>query len=214
MDIRWLRSQARARWRTLEVPELARISARIETALLAILERQRPQFKDSHPIVGLYRALPGEIPTDSWARLLLAHGYRLAYPKVDINSPWGLRFFLLPALDPDWTSWADGPHGVREPRGSWPEVVPDSISALIIPGLAFGGQGERLGRGGGFYDRLLASSPSPLRVGVAPDRLLYPELPVRPWDQPVDIILTERRFTDVSQPAAGKTPVVSGRCFR
>jgi len=214
MDIKWLRSRARACWRTLEDSGLARISARIEPELLEILERQRPQFKDPYPVVGLYRALHGEIPTDSWARQLLSQGYRLAYPKIDISSPWGLRYFLLPGQDPDWISWASGPHGVREPLENWGEVVPDSLSAVIVPGLAFGEGGERLGRGGGFYDRLLASSPTPLRVGIAPDSLVFPDLPLQPWDQPVDIILTERRSLSVSQPAAGKTSVVSGRRFR
>jgi 5-formyltetrahydrofolate cyclo-ligase len=62
---------------------------------------------------------------------------------------------------------------------------------IIVPGVAFGRQGERLGMGGGFYDRFLARIPDVIRVVLAFDFQLLDELEQQHWDQPVDWIVTE-----------------------
>jgi 5-formyltetrahydrofolate cyclo-ligase len=66
-----------------------------------------------------------------------------------------------------------------------------------VPGLAFGRGGERVGKGGGYFDRFLSHAASPLRIGICPEKLLFEELPLRPWDQRMDIILTEAGAWDV-----------------
>lgn len=86
-----------------------------------------------------------------------------------------------------------GAFGVREPAANPTHAVaPDSVDLILVPGVAFTADGARLGRGGGFYDRLLASlPPHTCKIGVCFDSQLLPKLPVEPHDQHVDFIATE-----------------------
>ncbi|WP_296046492.1 5-formyltetrahydrofolate cyclo-ligase [uncultured Alteromonas sp.] len=65
---------------------------------------------------------------------------------------------------------------------------------LLMPLVGFDAQGNRLGMGGGFYDRTLANinrlAQRPTLVGVAHDCQQVDELPVEPWDVPLDLIIT------------------------
>lgn len=86
----------------------------------------------------------------------------------------------------------DGPFGAQVPqRDDW--VVPE---ILIVPLVAFTTRGERLGYGGGFYDRTLeglrARGPV-LAIGFAWDAQEASELPMEPTDQPLDMLVTEGR---------------------
>ena len=70
-------------------------------------------------------------------------------------------------------------------------VVPD---ALLIPLVGYDAAGYRLGYGGGYYDRTLASrTPLPLRIGVGYDGAELPTIHPQPHDIPMSIIVTERR---------------------
>ncbi len=65
---------------------------------------------------------------------------------------------------------------------------------IVIPAVAYDRNGNRLGRGKGFYDRLLASTKA-RKVGVAYDfQLIDDDIPVDAHDVPVDIVITESRF--------------------
>jgi 5-formyltetrahydrofolate cyclo-ligase len=90
----------------------------------------------------------------------------------------------------------DGPFGAQVPEvDDW--VTPE---VLIVPLLAFTRRGDRLGYGGGFYDRTLAAlrgAGPVLAVGFAYAAQELPELPTEPTDQRLDLIVTE---TDVIQP--------------
>lgn len=81
-------------------------------------------------------------------------------------------------------------------RVSFPEDTPlpdaTDYDLVIVPGVAFTEGGDRLGRGGGWYDRLLPQLRSDCAtVGVAFDIQLLPELPVEPHDRPVGVVVTE-----------------------
>ena len=63
---------------------------------------------------------------------------------------------------------------------------------MIVPGLAFTRRGDRLGQGGGWYDRVLAGVRDDcVTIGVAFAPQLVDELPVEPHDRPVDLVVTE-----------------------
>jgi 5-formyltetrahydrofolate cyclo-ligase len=86
-----------------------------------------------------------------------------------------------------------GAFGVREPEAARC-AVRDAAEAgiLLVPGLAFTADGRRLGRGRGFYDRLLAGLPAgTLKVGVCFRLQVLDDLPVEDHDQRVDLVLSE-----------------------
>jgi 5-formyltetrahydrofolate cyclo-ligase len=71
---------------------------------------------------------------------------------------------------------------------------------MIVPGLAFDAQGNRLGRGGGWYDRLLgATGGAAVPVALAYEFQIVDEVPVRQWDRAVNYIVTERRVIDCAR---------------
>ncbi len=98
-------------------------------------------------------------------------------------------------------AWRDGdplvvhPFGMHEPPESAVRVTPD---VLLIPLLAFDARGTRLGYGGGFYDRTLASLATKRAIGIAYAGQEVAELPCHDHDHPLDSVVTEkgvRHFT-------------------
>jgi 5-formyltetrahydrofolate cyclo-ligase len=79
--------------------------------------------------------------------------------------------------------------GMLEPAADLPVVDPITLDLVLVPGVAFDRQGGRLGFGGGYYDRLLPTTPA-LRVGVTYDRCLADVLPCGEHDQRMDWVVT------------------------
>lgn len=124
---------------------------------------------------------------------------------IDAISAWAT--VLLPVLTrstgsrggPTWavyegrTRLRAGLWGIPEPSG-----VPGGQDAIltadlvILPGIAGSPAGDRVGTGGGWYDRALVASPAP-RWLLLNDDEVYSSLPADPWDLPVSTLVTERR---------------------
>ncbi|CAN5766353.1 5-formyltetrahydrofolate cyclo-ligase [soil metagenome] len=126
---------------------------------------------------------PEEIDTAPMLRLLLEQGRRLVCPRVD-RAGRRLRLHLIedPADD-----FAPGALGIPEPIADRPEIGPEQVDWVLVPGLAFDARGFRLGRGAGHYDRLLPLlRPEVPRwaLGFTPQRL--ETLPTEPHDEPID----------------------------
>ena len=82
-----------------------------------------------------------------------------------------------------------GAYGIREPREDSPVINVESFDVFLCPGLAFSAAGARLGRGKGFYDRMLARArPDAVKIGVGLDFQWVEELPVDPHDVPMNRI--------------------------
>ena len=84
--------------------------------------------------------------------------------------------------------------GVRifQPAISQTPCIPDQTAMILVPSLAFTENGERLGRGAGFYDRYLKSCPQVLRVGVCVQDQIAPQVPCESWDELMDVVLTDQ----------------------
>jgi len=95
---------------------------------------------------------------------------------------------------------APGAFGVREPvAGIERAVAPATLDLILVPGVAFTRGGERLGRGGGYYDRLLASLPAhTCKIGVCFEAQILSELPVESHDQRIDFLATEAGLLTVT----------------
>lgn len=128
----------------------------------------------------MYHSLPDELSTlefiDRWS------GRKHFYlPRVN-----GVNLELLPYHR---SRLRLGSFHIEEPEGD--DVTPPELMELIVvPGVAFDRHGNRVGRGKGFYDRLLAETTA-TTVGVGYDFQLFDAVPIEPHDTPLDVIITE-----------------------
>jgi 5-formyltetrahydrofolate cyclo-ligase len=108
------------------------------------------------------------------------------FPRVDGDG------LTLHRWDHD-ACWCTGRFGIREPDPDfWPEADLESIDLALIPGLAFDGKGNRLGRGKGYYDRLLSRAGfRALRIGIVTERYLLREIPRETHDIVMNLVVTE-----------------------
>ena len=154
--------------------------------------------------VALYSPLGNEVGTSEISRDALEARKRLYYPKVTDGSPRVVRVRSEAELVP-------GRYGIPEPAGSQPwgsRPCEDRGLAVFVPGVAFDRNGNRLGRGTGWYDRLLDSlGPRAPRIALAYEFQLLEEVPAEPGDRPVHYIVTEDRVV-----ACGGTERVGGPC--
>ncbi|MBR8831852.1 MAG: 5-formyltetrahydrofolate cyclo-ligase [Chroococcopsis gigantea SAG 12.99] len=117
-----------------------------------------------------------------------------------LDKNWGFSRCVGDELS--WHSWRDGEpleingYGIPEPSVKARLIGPAEVDLILIPAVACDSRGYRLGYGGGYFDRLL-SSPDWAQVrtvGIIFDFAYLPELPIDPWDKPVNIICTESRI--------------------
>lgn len=130
--------------------------------------------------VMLYNSLPDELSTrefiDKW------HGIKHIFlPRVN-----GLDLDILPY---ERTRMHLGSFRIEEPDGH-DTVDIDDIDLIIVPGVAYDRAGNRVGRGRGYYDRLLARGRA-VTIGVGYDFQLFDSIDAEPHDIPVDIVITE-----------------------
>lgn len=147
-------------------------------AVFAALERTAA-FMMADRIL-MYHSLPDELSTleflDKW------HTRKQFFlPRVN-----GVNLELLPY---ERTSLRLGAFHIEEPAEGTP-ADPASMELIVVPAVAYDRRGNRLGRGKGFYDRLLSTTKA-TTIGVAYDFQLLDELPVEPHDTPVHIVITE-----------------------
>lgn len=141
-------------------------------------------------LVGLYMAVAGEVGTERIRARYLDAGARLFYPKVMEDG--NLSFYP----DGGEKGWVRGKYGLLEPRvHPGTEGLRGGFGLVVVPGMAFDAMGRRLGKGYGYYDRFLFGiAGTAVTVGLAFSLQLLPEVPVDPWDVPVDVVVTEDRF--------------------
>lgn len=143
-----------------------------------MLLQKHPRFLCAKTIF-LYAARGAEFPTEQIAKLAKDLGKRVAYPKVEGSR---MRFYIGGELK-------EGFKGILEPMGG-KVVHPQKCDLMLLPGLAFSWDGDRLGYGGGFYDRYLSiCRESPFKIGLCYPCQILPTLPAEDHDIGVDEIL-------------------------
>jgi 5-formyltetrahydrofolate cyclo-ligase len=100
--------------------------------------------------------------------------------------------------DPD-RDLVPGRYGVCEPRAECPSVPANQLDFVLVPGVAFDAAGRRLGRGKGYYDRMLSALRG-IKCGATFDVQVVPEIPHEPHDVRLDCLLTPTRWIEFERP--------------
>lgn len=140
--------------------------------------------------VGVYLAGPGEAPATAYARHFHEAGHKVVLPSFanraaqmtfrEWRSPW-VDDMLVPS------PW----QGIAQPDADASEFVPDVV---FVPLVGFTAGGDRLGQGGGHYDRWLAANPGAVPIGLAWDCQLVSDLPCETHDRRLHAVVTPTRI--------------------
>ncbi|MCC8072430.1 MAG: 5-formyltetrahydrofolate cyclo-ligase [Bacteroidales bacterium] len=130
----------------------------------------------------MYHSLPDELSTRSFIDKWCGRKH-FFLPRVN-----GVNLDILPY---DRAHLRLGAFQIEEPEGDDTADIND-IELIVVPAVAYDRQGNRVGRGKGYYDRLLSTSRA-LKIGIAYDCQLFDEIEADELDVPVDMVITETR---------------------
>jgi 5-formyltetrahydrofolate cyclo-ligase len=165
-------------------PEQRRVkSAEIEAKLFGL-----PEYRVAS-VVMFYASFRSEVETHHMIRRALVEGKRVVLPKVKGRE---LALFEIKSFDKDVLP---GAWGIPEPEDGVRVELKD-IGLIVVPGAAFDEQGNRIGYGAGFYDKLLPLYQG-RSVALAFELQIAPEVPADAHDIPMQMIVTEERVIDV-----------------
>jgi 5-formyltetrahydrofolate cyclo-ligase len=134
--------------------------------------------------------LASEPPIQGLIQRLLGERRDVLLPRVD----WAERAMTACRVRRVPDDLVSGPKGLLEPSAACPAAAAGDIEVILVPGLAFDAAGNRLGRGGGFYDRFLSDRAlRALSIGVCLDQQVVAEVPRDSHDARIAIVVTPTR---------------------
>ena len=170
-----LRARIRQQKRAMTEEQIVAKSARLGELFAA-----SEAYKNAATIYG-YLPYNQEVRTVPMLEQALRDGKRVAVPKCYGDE---MRFIYLEDLN----AVAPGYAGIPEPIADEP-VADDKTALVLMPGMAFDPQGHRIGYGGGFYDKFLASEPGHPTLALCYDFQMLEHLETEAFDIPVDTVL-------------------------
>lgn len=173
MEKKELRAQIKALKKQHSKEQLMEQSEKI----LAKLE-QNPDFVKSHKIM-LYSALPDEVQTQAFLEKW--------HLKKQIILPTVVGDDIIPVEFGKDTTFAVGDFNILEPQN---EPYKGDFDLIVVPGVAFDRNGNRIGRGKGYYDRFLCRHLNVKRIGICFDFQLVDKVPAEPFDIRMDEVIT------------------------
>lgn len=160
--------------------QLSSEEKRTKSEVICTTLRTLPEFQDAKTI-GFYVSTPDEVHThDIIKEVLHKKEKRIAVPLYSAK--------MLSELS-HWSDLAMGAFGILEPR----TVSAIDVDLVIVPGVAFDIQGNRLGRGKGFYDKLLQHFQGHV-IGLAFEQQIVKEIPTENHDIKIQKLITETRI--------------------
>jgi 5-formyltetrahydrofolate cyclo-ligase len=181
-----LRNQMREKLAALTEAEVRTKSAVIWERLAVL-----PAFTQATRLL-IYVSTGKEADTHGLIQQLLAMGRQVCAPAFDAAE----RRYVACAVRNFHSDLTVGQFGILEPKPGIAELAArDPIDAALVPGLAFDERGNRLGRGMGYFDRLLPGIGG-VKIALAYDFQILKEIPAEMHDAPVDFIVTEIRVVE------------------
>lgn len=175
MDKKALRAAIRQQKRAMTEDEIVGRSEKLAELFLA----SQP-YREAKTIYG-YLPYNQEVRTTPMLAQALKDGKRVAVPKVYGDE---MRFIYLT----DLSQVEKGYSGIPEPIADGP-IGDDETALVLMPGMAFDDQGHRIGYGGGFYDKFLASEPGHPTLALCYSFQMLPSLETEEHDIPVDHVI-------------------------
>ena len=175
MDKQALRKEIREKKRAMTEAEIVEKSEKLGRLLVA-----SEAYQKATTIYG-YLPYNQEVRTVAMLRQALEDGKRVAVPKCYGDE---MRFIYLD----DLSKVEKGYCGIPEPIEDEP-VADDKTALVLMPGLAFTKEGLRMGYGGGFYDKFLASEPDHPTLALCYDFQMVETIPTEEYDIPVDTVI-------------------------
>lgn len=139
--------------------------------------------------IALYEPVGQEAPTGALGWFLHERGWPLCLPRLAGEDAHIMDFA-------DWSpeqALVPGPRRIPQPAATARSVTPDVI---IAPLVGFDSRLNRLGQGGGHYDRAFEHLPDALRIGLAWSVQQVDHIPVEPWDVPLHLVITEQHVLE------------------
>ena len=175
MDKKELRRQIREKKRAMTEEQIVAAGERLGELFLAC-----KQYQEAKTIYG-YLPYNQEVRTVPMLEQAMRDGKRVAVPKCYGDT---MRFIYMDDLSKVELGYANIP----EPIADGP-VADDPTALVLMPGLAFTEDGNRMGYGGGFYDKFLAAEPNHPTVALCYDFQMVDYIPTDDYDIPVDCVL-------------------------
>jgi 5-formyltetrahydrofolate cyclo-ligase len=192
-----LRKEIRARMKALSREDIIAESSKVWDRVFEL-----PEYKTARS-VGIFLSMPaGEIDTEAVIQDAVQTGKDVYVPQVGKNFEQA-DMEMLKVVDPKTTdgtlfhhAWPRNKWGVPEPPPDMQVVMakPGDLDLIVVPGLGFDNEGNRLGQGKGYYDRFIARmahgcDKPPYLVAVGLDCQLIESIPFGDHDRPMDKIL-------------------------
>lgn len=156
-----------------------------------------PEYARSE-IVMVFLSLPAEVDTTPLVLQAWRDRKRVLAPKVS----WEQRRMLPIQIDSLSDDLSESALGIREPADGVP-IPLANIDLVIVPGIGFDQNGNRLGRGRGFYDRFLAHRDwAGVACGLALEDQVIERVPVSEHDRPIQMLVTDKAVRRFSTPGA------------
>lgn len=175
LDKKALRAQIREMKRAMSPEQIQKKSEKLGEMLFA-----SQLYQKASTIYG-YLPYNQEVRTTFMLEHALKQGKKVAVPKIFGDE---MRFIYLE----DLSSVEKGYSGIPEPIEDGP-VARDEKALVLVPGLAFDAKGNRMGYGGGFYDKFFAQEPEHPTIALCYSFQMVEEIPVEAYDVPVDQVL-------------------------
>jgi 5-formyltetrahydrofolate cyclo-ligase len=179
-DKDFLRKTMRNMRKNMSFENVEKMSKQLTNVFLKFLHGKNVQTIMS------YQSFENEVDTSFLHQILKKEEKRLLLPRIENRN-----ILAIPILET--TAMVKNLFGIWEPLGA---PYCGKIDVILVPGLVFDRQGNRIGFGKGYYDQFLKKHPESLKIALVYPFQILDHIPVEPHDESVTVLSIEAELTD------------------